>query len=284
MKLLDKEEILEVVSPHPLSFWPYYLFFLYYIVIGGYMYTHYDELLAWITNIISHPLIVEILIMVLWWLILLIPAIIFSLFHVTWRWIAIYVLLGVIGTYAVAKLGIGLDAIWVITAGIGVLGLILSDFYRRSHKYYITNKRIIIGIYSGLLGKQERELLYSKITEVSLKQGVIGRIFNYGTVIPITASGVGTAIDQAGVSVGVGADASKAGVGVGAGVAISGSKSIVSPGGRTWFILYGVPDPERIRDIIIAQMESREEAQYLKRQVELLEKLVEEKEEEKKGE
>ncbi len=279
-KLLKGEKVLEVVSPHPISFWPYYAFFLYYIVIGGYMYSKYDDLLQSLMNIVGNSLIANILLVALWWLILIIPAVIFALLQISSKWVILYTLIAVIGTYALTTHKIALGHIWLITIGLGVLGVIFTELYRRAHKYIITDKRIIMGTYLGLFGTYERDILYSKIEDLVLKQGFLGKIFNYGTIVPATASGLGTGIDVAKAEAGVGVGAGKEGVGVGAGIAVGGERGVVMPRGRSWFILYGVPDPQRIYDLLIAQMQEREPAQYLQKQVELLEKLVEKKEEE----
>jgi len=278
-KLLKDEKILEEVSPHPFSFWPYYVFFLYYIVIGGYMYSKYDDLLQSIVSFVGSGLIASILLVALWWLILIIPAVIFALLQISSRWVILYTLIAVVGTYALYANKIALGQIWLITIGIGVLGFISTEFYRRAHKYIITNKRIVMGTYLGLFGTYERDILYSKIEDLVLKQGFLGKIFNYGTIVPTTASGIGTGVDVAKVEAGVGVGAEKGGVGAGVGIAVGGERGVVTPRGRSWFILYGVPDPQRIYDLIITQMHEREPAQYLQKQVELLEKLVEKKEE-----
>ncbi len=279
ISLLKDEKIIEVLSPHPVSFWPHYLFFLWYIVVGSIMYAKYDEILGWISaNITSISLIQYILLIIFWWFILIIPAVIFFIVKITAKWVILFTLIAVLGTAAVAKSVVALEQIWILTAGIGALGFILTELYRRSHKYIITNKRLVMGVYMGIFGKRERELLYSNIVDVMMDQGLLGKLLNYGTIVPTTASGIGTGVDVAKVSVGVGGAAEKGGVGVGAGVAVGGERGITVPRGRSWFILYGVPDPERVKNILMEQIQKREPAQYLERQVELLEKLVEGKE------
>lgn len=275
VSLLKGEKVLESTSPHPISFWPYYVFFLYYIVVGSYMYLKYDELLNSIMNVIAVEIIAKAILVLLWWAILIIPALIFSIMKIAWKWTIMYTLLAVIGTALLVKNIIKLESIWVITIVLGVLGFILTELYRRSHKYIITNKRIIMGSYMGLFGAYERSILYSQITDLTLNQGLLGKIFNYGTIIPATASGIGTGVDTAKVTVGAGVGAQKAGVGVATGVAVTGGREVTVPRGRAWFVLYGVPDPTRIYNLIEQQRVEREPAQYLQRQVELLEELVE---------
>ena len=123
----------------------------------------------------------------------------------------------------------------------------------------------------GIFGAHEREILYSKIEDLILQQGFLGKLLNYGTIIPTAASGLGTGVDASRVSAGAGVGAGKGGIGAGAGITVGGERGVVAPRGRSWFILYGVPDPQRIYDLIFSQMHEREAAQYLQKQVELLE-------------
>ncbi|MEX0568605.1 MAG: PH domain-containing protein [Candidatus Njordarchaeota archaeon] len=284
VNLLKGEKVLESMSPHPISFWPYYVFFLYYIIVGSYMYFKYDELLNSIMGVISIEIIAIIVLVILWWVILIIPALIFSILNIAWKWVILYTFIAVIGTALLAKHVIELQHIWIIATAIGIMGFILTESYRRSHKYIITNKRIIMGSYMGLFGAYERSILYSQITDLTLNQGFLGKIMNYGTIIPLTASGLGTGADTAQVSVGVGAGAEKGGVGAGAGIGVTGGREVTVPRGRSWFVLYGVPDPTRIYNLIEQQRVKREPAQYLQRQVELLEELVEGKEKKEESE
>ncbi|RLG41175.1 MAG: hypothetical protein DRN78_04580 [Thermoproteota archaeon] len=72
------------------------------------------------------------------------------------------------------------------------------------------------------------------VVDISL----LGRLFNFGTVIPLTASGLGVGQDLAlaGTSVKV----SRFEVGV------AGGRGINVPRARTFLALYGVPDPENV--------------------------------------
>ena len=280
IKLMKDEKILEIVSPHPISFWPHYLFFLYYIVVSVCFYKWwYDSVFNAVYARTGSDLLATILIVVIWWAVMIIPSIIYFLIKIVAKWLVLFALIAIAGTVGLVKGYIpGTRNIWIISLVVGIIGFIATELDRRSHKYIITNKRLIMGTYMGLFGKKEREILYSNIVEVIVEQGFLGRIMNYGTIIPTTASGIGTGADVSQVSVGVGGAVEKAGVGVGTGIAVSGARGVTVPRGRSWFVLYGVPDPERIKRILMEQIQKREPAQYLQKQVELLEKLVEGKE------
>ncbi len=72
----------------------------------------------------------------------------------------------------------------IITVAIGGLGLIF--FALIAIRYFttelaFTNKRLVAKF--GLIARQTVELKLEKIESVQVKQGVIGRILNYGTLI-----------------------------------------------------------------------------------------------------
>lgn len=112
----------------------------------------------------------------------------------------------------------------------GVILFIVIYFYARGHKYCITNKRIIIS--KTFITREIRELSYDKITDIAIKQGLLGRLFNFGTIIPLTASGLGTSsyfvTDSKGRII----------------------KSIVEPATESYYALKGIEDPLKAKDLI----------------------------------
>lgn len=280
-ELLKGEKILDKRSPHPLSFWPYYLFFLYYIIVNSLILFALDDIVAWVEgSLISviGDIGTTIVLLVLWWAIIIIPAIIFAILKISFRWMIFYFLLAVIGTYAIARLGATIEQLLYVTVGISVVGILLTDVYRRSHEYILTNFRIITKL--GFFGHKVRDIFYSKISDVFLEQGFLGTIFDYGTIIPVTPSGIGTGEDSAKVAIGVGGAQKVGPTEVGVGIGIEGEKSVKVARGRSSFVLYGVPNPSQVRKLILENMAKKEAAPYLERTVELLEELVEKEEEE----
>jgi hypothetical protein len=100
----------------------------------------------------------------------------------------------------------------------------------------------------------ERSTLYSKIDDLVLQQTVLGKIFNFGTVIPITSTGLGMGQDLAIAGAGVGGGKA----GVGAHVFAAGAKGQNVPRELSFYVLYRVKDPEQARDIVMEQMQARE--------------------------
>lgn len=90
----------------------------------------------------------------------------------------------------VVALGIGLLAVEpTVGALVMVIGLIAAlpplVAYKTS-EFGVTTKRVIIKV--GLIQRRTLELLLRQVEAISVDQGIMGRMFNYGT---ITLSGTG---------------------------------------------------------------------------------------------
>lgn len=64
------------------------------------------------------------------------------------------------------------------------LGLTYLDYI--SSEFAVTNKRVIGKV--GFLGRNSLEILLTKVEAINVEQGIVGRLFNYGT---ITIGGTG---------------------------------------------------------------------------------------------
>ena len=80
---------------------------------------------------------------------------------------------------------------------VGGGGMVIVDQYRRSFTYYLTDIRI--AMHQDFLGlsKHERQVRYNHIEDIKLLQSFFGRIFGFGTVVPVTGSGLGTGTEEA---------------------------------------------------------------------------------------
>lgn len=77
----------------------------------------------------------------------------------------------------------------LVTAFSGLAALLVAEIYRRSYRYYITNLRI--AMIRKFLTYNELYLRYENIVDVDVHISVLGRIFSFGNIVPITAAGVG---------------------------------------------------------------------------------------------
>ncbi|HIA27969.1 MAG TPA: PH domain-containing protein [Planctomycetes bacterium] len=90
---------------------------------------------------------------------------------------------------------------------VGGGGIMVVNHYRRSFTYYLTDIRI--AMHQDFLGlsKHERQVRYNHIEDIKLMQSLFGRIFGFGTVVPVTGSGLGTGTDEALMIAAIGGEA-----------------------------------------------------------------------------
>jgi hypothetical protein len=247
-KLQKGEEMIRALRPHPLAFYRLYGVWIYLSLVGVYFSSG--------STVTIYDMTPETSARILWWLSILVPAVLIALFRINWRWLFALGAPAVIAfslpgqpEYIDLIEGFGLD--WFmdqnhILTTFGILGVLGTEAHRRSHRYYITNWRLIME--SGHLGVHRRTLLYKNINDLVVEQSFPGKVFNFGTIIPITASGLGLGDDFSMVGAAVGGRAM-----VGAG----GGKAVSTPRGRSHHLLEGVGRPEEVHDLIISLMHSQ---------------------------
>jgi hypothetical protein len=154
------------------------------------------------------------------------------------------------------------------TAAIGLIGLFSVDAYRRSFTYYLTDNRIVLQS-SFLMNRSERQVRYNHIEDIKMEQGIVGTMCGYGTVLPLTGSGIGTGSDESMVIAGSGAEVKGLGsVGLLGGSRTSSKRIRHNPHD----CLYGVPKPSKVRDLITENIQSDTGVEHLKNIQELLSK------------
>jgi len=257
--LLKGEKVEKILSPHPLSFMRYQslsLFLIIWGIVAGWLiiFSEWNNLFSeneW------YPILV-------WGLVLLLAGVIASI--LTIRWSIFFLYLGIFAGGIALMLSQGwLDAsglfIPFYTVSISIIGFLIVEAYRRSHKYYISNQRITFK--GGIITKQERTLRYDKITDINAKQGIIGQIFGFGTIIPISQSGFG-----------LGSDKSFAGGGVQLGEKkvkllglFGGGKEVQTPRARSYYELHGVYPYKEIKKLVEEMVQGNVITPYQQEQV-----------------
>ncbi len=142
-------------------------------------------------------------------------------------------------------------------AALGALCLLASFFYSRAFTYYLTTKRILL--YRKFITISSRQIQYDDLSDVVVEQGIVGRLFGFGNVIPITKSGLGTGMR--GWQMGGGWGGRTTGPIV-VGGPVAGE---VAPYASPSTCLYGVREPFEVKDLIFRHQEEYAEAPYLKR-------------------
>jgi membrane protein YdbS with pleckstrin-like domain len=259
-ELLKNEQVERVLSPHPLSFMKLQVLCIFVIVWGIVVWwlVEFSAYKGMFSGNMWYPLI-------LWGLVLLLVGVVAWLVAIQFSIFLLY--LGVF----VGALGLIFWQHWessttlfllVYSVAVAIVGFLIVELYRRSHKYIISNMRIIFK--GGVLTKRERTIRYEKIADISAKQGVLGQIFGFGTIIPVSESGLG-----------LGSDSTLAGGGVALGSKkgrlfgfAAGGKEVQTPIARSYYELHGVYPYKEVQQLLENLVQSHVPTQYQKEQVE----------------
>lgn len=199
--------------------------------------------------------------------------VIISVATIRWRRFFLYVLVGllVVGTVLGAKLD-PKTATPLLLLAASVPLLFWTEADRLSHRYTLTNLRIIF--VGGALVRKERVIKYEAITDLDGTQGPLGRMLNYGTLIPVTQSGFGLGNDTSQASMTVGGAASKGGVIGGGAVTAGGGKEVSTGRAMSFHQLTGVRPYGDTKFLMERLIQEATSTPYLREQVELQRQMV----------
>lgn len=255
VQMLPDEDVFQAVHPHMLGMYKLYTIWIYFIFISIFFMTKREAIIGKITTMVP-DFANNTVYLGAWALALIIPSFIIAISRISLRWIIWIFAAGGLGIYlkeftdlGVRNSGYFINNIENITILIfGILGVMGTEWYRQSHSYIITNRRIVITAHG--LWHSERSLTYSKINDLILDKSVIGSIFGFGTIIPLTASGIGSGSDMAGG--GVGLSTSMFGVNLGVGAAGGHSQNV--PKESITYTIFNIPAPDEIHSYILDKM------------------------------
>lgn len=257
-ELLENEQVEKILSPHPLSFMGLQSLCIFLIIWG--------IVLGWLVNFsdIKTYFINPWLIIAVWGIILLVVGVAASILTIRWRIFFLYLGIFIGGVAVIFWIGNFNDVgifIPFYSVSISILGFLLVEFYRRSHKYIISNHRIVFK--GGVFTKQERTLRYDKVTDINSKQGVLGQIFGFGTIIPISQSGFGLGNDTSFAAGGVQLGEKKLKfLGL-----FGGGKEVQTPRARSYYELHGVFPYKDIKIIVEKHVQGSVITPYQQEQV-----------------
>ena len=272
--LLDKEKVKRELTPHPLSFMGLQSICL-FILIWGFVLLWLINSSYWdgVEDFFHGATGAVITAIMIWWIVLLAGGGIASLLAIRWRIFFLYLGILVIGTVLMYWQG-WQDSyelfIPIYSILVSIIGFIFVDIYRRSHHYFITNLRLVFR--GGIVRRRERTLRYDKITDVEGSQGILGRIFGFGTIIPITQSGFGLGNDSSFAAGGIEVKPTKK-VGL-IGIA-GGGKGVKTPRTRSYYELHGAHPYGGMKVLIEELVQSSTIAPYQREQVDLQKEMVE---------
>jgi len=257
--LLENEHIEKNLSPHPLSFMRLQSLCLFLIIWG--------VLLGWLVNFSDYKELFsgnEWFPILAWGLVLLFIGVIASLIMIQWSIFFLYLGLFFGGLGLIFSQGwLGDSGVFIpfYSVAVSIIGFLIVELYRRSHKYIVSNLRIIFR--GGVVTRRERTLRYDKITDIDAKQGILGQIFSFGTIIPISQSGFGLGSDQSFAAGGVELGAKKARL---LGL-FGGGKEVQTPRARSYYELHGVHPYKEVKFLIENMVQGHVITPYQKEQV-----------------
>lgn len=256
------EEILLETKPVFFAFFSFYLPGLFLIAVSVLGYIYHDEVLQYApTRYLPEPYATYALLAAA----VLIPAVVYSFLQLNLRWVilgAAALAIAIGGTeYALEQSWAAplREMVWydyaplALLFAVGLVSVLKNEVYRQSHRYQITNARIFTA--AGILPRRHRTLPLSKINDIVQDQNFVGALLGFGTLVPLTASGLGMGANMAEAS----GSASKGLLGLPTlGVRISGGHSIQVPKSRTHEALFGVRRPDRVVHEIMNILAERE--------------------------
>jgi len=256
-----EEKTLKSLHPHPLAFAGHVLLWIYVLVISIGFYLAGNQVNALFKSIpVIGSLISSYGEYLIYALVIVIPTLAYAVVKVVWRYLFVTLLITVAAPLVLAfAVKLPLRYTFIVGATVGALGVLVTELHRRAHKYIITDRRVIFE-YNGLLKKIRRDLVYSRISDIILEKGLLGKLFNFGNLIPVSQPGLGLGNDMSFVTLG-----GSVGKGPRAGIAVTGGKSVKVPRSRSFYTLYGIPNPEEVYDMIVEAVKASEEAPYLKK-------------------
>jgi hypothetical protein len=281
--LLRGEEMKMQLKPHFFSFFHLYVIFFFLLVwayvIHDFFDSHTFQDFRFYDIIIKIPFVNEVLAgAIIWSLALFVVGFIARYFFMDAGGQSIFRLYSGLAILGIVVLSyhkwkmedteaFGLWFIPGITAAVGLIGLLSVDAYRRSFTYYLTDNRIVIQG-NFLMNRSERQVRYNHIEDIKMEQGIVGTILGYGTVLPLTGSGLGTGSDESIIMAGSGAEVKGLGIGLLGGSRTSSKRIRHNPHD----CLYGVPQPSKVQDLITENIQSDTGVEHLKNIQELLSK------------
>jgi len=188
------------LKPHPLSFIKYHIFFVYLILLAFFL-QKLRPLLEDNISLLSVPSfletafsqlglnIVDAVFLLSFWIVLIISGWIANRMLHNKLLVAYVVLVAALGTLLEVYLSMThfemafIQRTYVklaLLAGTAVINMVLIEIHRRRFFYIITNYRVIIR--EGLKIKED-EITYDELSHIHVEQGILGRLFSFGTII-----------------------------------------------------------------------------------------------------
>ncbi len=264
--LLRNEEIRAELQPHPLSFLSFHSPFLFLIALGlgiGFLFNavsgwvSFEGFLGYMPGIVAVRFVI-------WAVALSVFGIGVSVLTIRWSVFGTFVAIIALALYITLQAPeVGANPFFLPLYSV-VMALV--DLFRRTHTYVVTDLRLILR--AGILTKSERSILFENVTDLETKQGVLGRIFRYGHIIPVTASGLGTGAEEA--FAGGGAGAQNAQGNVAGALFAGGTRGVRVARASSYAKLHGVTPFRQVKMLLQHLLQEHSTIYYAKEQRDIL--------------
>lgn len=263
--LVQHEQVGKELTPHPLSFLNLHFLWIFPCIWGIFLlWLFYSPYWKFENVTVTTGMSVFI-----WLLGLIMLGIIASLLLIRWRIFLGYCALCVGGVILTWEFDIGNVNLFLplYTLFLSLIGFPVVEVYRRSHRYFITNFRLVLK--GGIIRSRERSVRYEKISDVESSQGIFGKLCKFGNIIPVTHSGFG-----------LGEDATFAGGGGKGGKKVrlfgfaGGSKKVATPRARSYYELHGVHPYREVKALVESFLHQHTIAPYQMEQVKLQKEIL----------
>ncbi len=269
--LLRNEDIRAELQPHPLSFLDHHtpFIFLFVLALGlGFLYNAVGGWLAFESFLGYAPGIMTVRMMI-WAAALVAFGVAIAVLMIRWSILLVYGLIitgAILLTIQAPDAGANPFFLPVYSVATALVGMAAVDFYRRTHTYVITDLRLMLK--AGVLTKRERTVRFENVTDLETHQGVLGRLFGYGSIIPVTASGIGTGAEESFAGGGVAATNQEGTAG--GGLFAGGGRDVTVARARSYGELKGIHPYRQVRMLIQQLLQEHSMVYYAKEQRDLL--------------
>jgi len=272
MQLLAGEELLKRLKPHPLAFLRYWIIpiglWVGSVLLGWLSSTDgwsgFEDSVGGITSTkVAAALVLAVIILAIW------AVVGFALFFSMRRQWVFWLPVLVVGVALVFALDPpGMQTAYSYLIAVGVVAVIYIEVDRLTYSYYITSSRIIMR--KAFVSVRERQVRVEHIQDLVTHQGLLGRLFNYGTIVPITQGQIGIGDEGKALMTGGGVRGPLGRAEAGAGVAVIRSKR--TPTEDPADVLFGVPDPTEVKTLLAYSIAESSQVGELRRIRALLER------------
>ncbi|MCO4781027.1 MAG: PH domain-containing protein [Candidatus Cloacimonetes bacterium] len=249
MKLIDDEQVYYELNPRLLTLGSKSLFWLMNVVLLGVWLLYKLDLLAFIDSKVESIAILSWFVLKFSHNIWIVPPVLCGLViavtRIMWReysYLLVSLSLLIILQWFYPEIeDLGPRVLFMLS----LLFLFYQEYVRVGTKYMVTNFRIEF-LKPGFKTRS-RTVFYSKIQDIQMHVGIFGKIFGYGTIIPITSSGLGTGAMESQVHVG-----GQVANSVMAGVSAGHSSKVIDENSE--YALHDIPWVEEVHQHILSFM------------------------------